>query len=597
MHATEVQSDAAALLSKPEKRPWYRCVEFWLLIAIVLAIHFSRLTDMMLHGEETRRATVAMEMLRTGDWIVPDLQGDVFYFSNRPPLQQWLIAGLGTLRGEVDTLAVRLPSALAILATSVLVWWYCGAFLSRLGAFAAAVAFASMGQVIELGSRGESDALFTFFVAASMLTWHRGFALERPALRVWCVTYFCVALAMLTKGVQAPVYFSASVAAFLVVTRQWRYALSWHHAVGIGVFLLILGAWQIPFFLSTSFDAVRYIYFGDVARYGNDNQLLAIAEHMATYPIKLLFCLLPWSILIASFIGRDIRRATIVVRQPIVFVACAAIITFPSVWLIEGAESRFFMSLYPCFAVMVGVVVQLSIEAAPGDAVRTIWRNFAMIFTAAVPLTALFIAIVSFLDTPLRAIHQPALFAVAFLAFGALAGVLLWRTRHARTLQQGVIGITCVAAYVGLLITGVAINVDQRNATDKVAQVARARQAIPAGEMLYSLGPVDHGFAYFYRDAIGITPWPEEGEALPAEVEYFVFQAYAPEADDAFAFAWEPIAFVNSLATKSDDASRMVIVARKLTGASDGRETSDVLRERYLQMQAMAGRLEHSIPQ
>ena len=34
-------------------------------LAADLGIHFSRLTGTMLQGEETRRATVAMEMLRT----------------------------------------------------------------------------------------------------------------------------------------------------------------------------------------------------------------------------------------------------------------------------------------------------------------------------------------------------------------------------------------------------------------------------------------------------------------------------------------------------------------------------------------------------
>ena len=40
-------------------------------LALVVCVHFSRLAGPPLHGEETRRATVAMEMIRTGDWIVP----------------------------------------------------------------------------------------------------------------------------------------------------------------------------------------------------------------------------------------------------------------------------------------------------------------------------------------------------------------------------------------------------------------------------------------------------------------------------------------------------------------------------------------------
>jgi hypothetical protein len=232
--------------------------------------------------------------------------------------------------------------------------------------------------------------------------------------------------------------------------------------------------------------------------------------------------------------------------------------------------------------------VQLSIEATPGDSVRTIWRNFAVIFAASIPLTAITITVASLMQTPIGYIRQPVLFAVTFLAISAVLAALLWRTRHARALRHGVVGVTCVAAYIGILCTGVVINVDLREASTKVADIERARLFIPDGEVLYSLGPVDHGFAFYYRDPIDKTPWPADGERLPDEVNYFVFQAYDEQGDTAFDFAWEPLAFVDSSSTKSNDASRLVVVAHKLKGDSDGRATLDIVRERYLRMQALA---------
>lgn len=568
------------------KPVWYLRGELWLLIAIVLGIHFTRLDSTMLRGEETRRATVAMEMLRTGDWIVPDLQGDVFYFSNRPPLQQWIIAALGTVRGEVDTIAVRLPSAAAVLLTTLLIWWYCGAFLSRLGAFAAAAAFASMGHVIELGSRGESDAMFTLFVSASLLLWHRGYALGWPAWRTWCLAYLCVALGTLTKGVQAPLYFSVSVAAYLLVVRRPGFAFTRAHLAGIGVFLLVWGSWQAAFLAQTSLDAMRYIYFGDVVRYGNERNVSAIAEHMVSYPIKLVFCLLPWSILIASFIGGAIRRATITVRPLLVFAVAATLFTFPSVWLVQGAESRFFLSMYPCFAVMTGIVVQLSIEAPQASGIRTIWRNFAVILALAAMGTGLTIAVASFIDTPIAKIAQPHAFAIVFLLVCIALTILLWRNRHAATLRQGVLGVTCVAAYIGMLYTGVVINVDQRDATNKIQQIAHARDVVPVGEQLFSLGPVDHGFAYYYRDAIAKTPWPSAGQSLPENVEYFVFLPEDELGTPDFDFAWEPIAFVETAATTTEEIPRLLVVAQKRSGTPDARTTSEIVRDSYLRAQS-----------
>jgi 4-amino-4-deoxy-L-arabinose transferase-like glycosyltransferase len=193
--------------------------EFWLLAVLIVGVHFSRLTDLVLRGEETRRGIVAIEMLRSGDWIVPSIQEDVYFMSNRPPLQQWLIASIGWLRGGVDAFAVRLPSAIAVLLTSWLVYAYGRIFLKRAGAFAAAVAFATMGQVLELGRLGESDPLFTLFLSGSLLLWHAGRTLGWPEWKTWSLGYLFAALATLTKGPQAPVYFAAGVGLSLLVTR------------------------------------------------------------------------------------------------------------------------------------------------------------------------------------------------------------------------------------------------------------------------------------------------------------------------------------------------------------------------------------------
>src|SRR6185295_15832308 len=113
---------------------------------------------------------VAREMLATGDWIVPRQQGRVF--PERPPMTMWMIAIAGWLRGDVDPIAIRLPSAIAVVLTSLLVYGYTRGFGSNVAATAAALAYATMGQVLQIGRQGESEALFELLVAASLLFWH-----------------------------------------------------------------------------------------------------------------------------------------------------------------------------------------------------------------------------------------------------------------------------------------------------------------------------------------------------------------------------------------------------------------------------------------
>ncbi len=58
------------------------------------------------------------------------------------------MALVGLVRGQVDLVAIRLPSALAMLLLTLGIYAYAQSWLSRVGAFGAAAMFATMGQVL-----------------------------------------------------------------------------------------------------------------------------------------------------------------------------------------------------------------------------------------------------------------------------------------------------------------------------------------------------------------------------------------------------------------------------------------------------------------
>src|SRR5947209_8070852 len=89
LHARILQIDPASRRQVSSNRFWFLEKEAILLILVVAGTYLVRLTDMSIRGEESRWATVAGEMLRTGDWVVPRQQGAPFL--SRPPLVSWLI--------------------------------------------------------------------------------------------------------------------------------------------------------------------------------------------------------------------------------------------------------------------------------------------------------------------------------------------------------------------------------------------------------------------------------------------------------------------------------------------------------------------------
>ena len=194
--------------------------ELLILLVLVAGLYFCRLTDLTIRGEESRWARVAQEMLDTNDFIVPRQQGQPFL--DRPPLNSWAIAVAAKLRGQLDLVAVRLPAATATLLIAALIYLYGRNYLTRLGAFAAAVAYPTMAQVLQLGRLAESDSLLALTMSAALFAWHYGYERRGDLRLAWCGGYAFAALAGLAKGPQGPIYFVAITTAFLALRRDWR---------------------------------------------------------------------------------------------------------------------------------------------------------------------------------------------------------------------------------------------------------------------------------------------------------------------------------------------------------------------------------------
>ena len=69
-----------------------------------------------------RYAEVAREMIRSGEWVVPHLNGEVFI--DKPPLLFWLIAIPSSIYGSVTPLLAKWPSAFsAWMGVIILFLW------------------------------------------------------------------------------------------------------------------------------------------------------------------------------------------------------------------------------------------------------------------------------------------------------------------------------------------------------------------------------------------------------------------------------------------------------------------------------------------
>ena len=558
-------SDAEApsiAINQRDRRYWWREWELAALIVLLLVAYFSRLTTLTVRGEESRRARVACEMLATGDWIVPRQQGQLYF--SRPPLGSWPIAVLGAIRGDVDLLAVRLPTAIATLLTAVLVYGYSRRFLSRQGSLASALAFATMGQVLELGRLAETEATFTLLVASSLLIWHWAYVERWPAAVMWLCGYALAGLAGLAKGPQGPVYFIGPVFVYLIATRDWRTLVSRAHLVGIIGFAVLLGAWQIPYYLATDFESVRKIWLKLASDRFADNRPTTLVQHLVFYPFEVLGCMLPWSFLLTGYSLPTFRKSLGSAQPFVFFLVTAILITFPSVWLATGACGRYYMPLYPCVAVLTGIVVDRCLALDARAEWRLGWILFLAGAAAVIVVVGVTVATASFAPLALLArFEQPPLFALAYLLLmlGA-AALLVWACYRGGLLRS--YAPLVVAGVMALTYTGAMINAQARLSEDSAARIAALRSHLPPGEQLISFGRVDHLFAYYYRDSIPVQPWPGAGGGdLPEDVRYFCFDRNPDVPAPSVPFAWEQVAVISLERHQQSEPERTVVIGRR----------------------------------
>lgn len=548
--------------------------EIAVLLLLVLLVYATQLTTLDVRGEESRRGTVAKEMIRTGDFIVPRFHGESHFMSARPPLQMWAIAATSLFTGEVDLFAVRFPSVLAIALLSVVIYCYTRTFLTRMGAFCTAAAYLSMLQVLELGRTGETDAVFTLFVTCSLLSWHAGKTLNWNPTLVWSLGYGFAALATLTKGPQGPVYFAGPVLFYLLVTRDWCYAIRPAHLVGILTFLSLWGPWQSLYFLSEGLDGTRHIYFGDVAMYGKEGSLI---RHMIEYPLHLLVSVFPWSLFLLPLFRRELREKLGEAQPHVLFSICCLAVTFPTVWLMTGARTRFFMPLFPCVAILAGIVIQRCAEASKTSPLNRDWRRSHLLFAIAMPIVGVvfFILAVSGKDWPLA--QQPIGFAVAFLVMTLGGSFVLWYARRDEHPQFQQAAVLSIALFFGLIVNGIRLHAMHATDVPRKEQVAAIESLLPPGETLYTLGgDVVHPFSFWFHGNMQRLSY-DQLTNLPDEVSYFCFWSEDENLAATLPIRWKPIGVVTLDRTRSKLWDSYLIVGR-VTPTGDYGPTTQIVK-------------------
>jgi len=154
--------------------------------------------------DESRLAVNALEMCENGNLLVTHFDGKPDMWNTKPPLVIWIQASFMKVFGY-NKLALRLPSALAGLATVFLVFLFCKKNLSneKLGYFASLVLITIPGYISNHVTRtGDYDSILTFFTTLSIfLIFIFSSKIKTENNRILYFIAFIFSLVVLTKGI------------------------------------------------------------------------------------------------------------------------------------------------------------------------------------------------------------------------------------------------------------------------------------------------------------------------------------------------------------------------------------------------------------
>jgi 4-amino-4-deoxy-L-arabinose transferase-like glycosyltransferase len=212
-----------------------------LLAAIFMAVQFASLfSPPLLDDVDSSHAQAAQHIAETGNLVTAQING--IRYIEKPPLPYWIIGGVYKIFGQ-NTFATHLPNALAMLGLAWLSWlWTRRAYGPRAGLYAALGVLTSIGPFLftRFIIPEAILALFLLIALYCLIT-----ALELDLPNRYYILWAAVALAMLTKGLIAPVFFLGAAIPYVLLTGQWRRWRSMRLFSGLAVFFAVGAPWHI----------------------------------------------------------------------------------------------------------------------------------------------------------------------------------------------------------------------------------------------------------------------------------------------------------------------------------------------------------------
>jgi 4-amino-4-deoxy-L-arabinose transferase-like glycosyltransferase len=327
----------------------------WTTVIVAAIVFFWGLGSMdLLSLNEGRRALAIQEMVSSGNWLLPHLNGELYL--TKPPLLYWLSSSLGFIWG-VNEWTLRLPSALAAIAVLIMVYRYA---LQQSGKWAALFAVQLLIANISFamrGRRGEIEMLLTALCVGSLLSALQ--YIQSQSSKNWIIlSYFLLALALMTKGplvillVTLPLLIAAiysknpHIKAVLLSGRGWLIFL----VVGLTWYVIV--SWQL------GFDIWATIAKRDMLNKMQSESAKPILSYLAWIAVDFMLLIGLFLVGVKEFFKQQFQQS----RQLVLL--AATILPLIIFSLFSNKHAKYLLPIYPLIAILLAIKLAAIFDAA-----------------------------------------------------------------------------------------------------------------------------------------------------------------------------------------------------------------------------------------
>ena len=485
------------------------------LLLVFGLIWFSNLEyRKLVNPDEGRYAEIPREMVASGDWTTPRLNG-IKYFE-KPALQYWATAAAYSLFGEHEWTA-RLWSALTGFLGVLMVFFTGRRLFGAEAGWCAALVLGSSLLWVLIGHVNTLDMGVSFFLSAAvcafLLAQHDA-ADARARTRWMLAAWAALALAVLSKGLIGLVLPGATLVLYILIERDWRLPGRLRLAAGIALMLAL----TLPWFIAVSRANPEFFHFFFIHEHF---ERFLTKEHGRYQPpyyfVPVLFAgTLPWTVTLVDALVRAWKRAPDKNFQAQRFLLLWAAVVFVFFSASGSKLVSYILPMFPALALLIGArLPQLGARALA-------WQTLAAAL-AGIVLLALLPGIERYASR-----QVPAELYRDYAAWLLVAGVLeivgavacaslAWRGRSAAALA--------VLAFAGLAFAQLALSghesLSRANSAYHIAQ--KIKTELKPGMPFYSVDTYDQSLQFYLQRSTTMVAYRDElGFGIAQEPEKFI---------------------------------------------------------------------------